>query len=1132
MAILNKRISSATLPEVQKDARLGSIIRDVASAPPTQNEMYRTINPSASTNETPSPAYVSKLTSALREMQPQNYTSMVAPTRSNNVSLMSSQMPDMSGTPNISKGPVTSITQPGDTARQKIGSTTSTSGGVPSAVINALAGAVMGAGASKIFGSGTKPPTSNPSSGTQKPPVTSTVSTLPKWAQGNPTITDNKNGTYTQKTDDGSTLLLDKDGNIISTTDSNGDIVDKNGSTVHDNGNGTHTIIARDGTTTVVNDEGTVIVDPHKDDYTEYPVKGPVIEDPFPINDGSDYFPGNDSGEKKGGLIAMMKNGGVAHFSPGGAADTPPVDTPPFDPVQSILDLLKTSGGAAGAGGLLAALLSSTGGSQNTVNTGLDMSTYGLLNPRTTNFGMGPARYVPHSDYSQRGSYTPNAELLHNLNAPASNPVNEGDYKSPYITNRPGTTNNMTGSTDINALIAQIVKAFQNKQLLQNVNQASGTPTAGTPTAGTPKSIDPNHPWSTASSDPKIKSIQDELEQLSQTKGTPEQRQAVLQNFLKTTNYTPAQLAAASNGMWSVSDLTSQMAGNPVLKQSSNAPSTSNAASNNPSPTSNAAASTPSGGGFVTGGGNTGGEYGAFGSKAAYDKAVADETARRNAKQAELDKYHVSPDSPFYAAYMAATGQRKDDIKDQDKELRERIARRTAISQMGYGEGFISNGTLMGPNGPIYPNENEVGVTVTDANGRNRYQTKAEAAEIERKTQQYLMDHGNIIDPNKPFNVASTDAGTQSVQAALAKLSQTPGDDKTRQAALQNFLKTTTFTPEQLSAASNGQWAVSDLKAQMAGNPVLSQTDTNNVPTDLGVLADQMRQKQTVPSNTVDTGGGLADLTPTKNNFTPAAPTAGGLNALAGQISAPMTGVIDGGITKTGPQELDPNSIYQNPGSRALTQEDIDQMKIFDDMRNGKSPTLDPKDLYQNPGDPGQQPEFNGGYPVQNQSAQVSSGPTPEEIQAMIDAQNAYSSPGGAKRGGAIHKATGGLTHYTYGKPADVMENLGLRGQQMAQGGLPHMSNVPLVQGRMDFRQGSAVHGEGDGQSDDIPAMLADGEYVIDAETVAQIGNGSTKAGAQALDKFREGIRAHKRSAPINKIPPKTKALTSYLKVK
>jgi hypothetical protein len=188
--------------------------------------------------------------------------------------------------------------------------------------------------------------------------------------------------------------------------------------------------------------------------------------------------------------------------------------------------------------------------------------------------------------------------------------------------------------------------------------------------------------------------------------------------------------------------------------------------------------------------------------------------------------------------------------------------------------------------------------------------------------------------------------------------------------------------------------------------------------------------------------------------------------------------------------------------------------------------------------------------------------------------------------GGLSSMATPVASYYTFGQPADILANLGMRpqppvnppemmpqiGQQrppdqaqqqglpqqqppqmtqqmpqgmpqqgmmpqqqgmappMRKGGLPHASDVPMVEGRMDFRRGSAVHGAGDGQSDDIPAMLADGEYVIDAETVAQIGNGSTKAGAQALDKFREGIRAHKRSAPVNKIPPKTKALTSYLK--
>jgi hypothetical protein len=82
---------------------------------------------------------------------------------------------------------------------------------------------------------------------------------------------------------------------------------------------------------------------------------------------------------------------------------------------------------------------------------------------------------------------------------------------------------------------------------------------------------------------------------------------------------------------------------------------------------------------------------------------------------------------------------------------------------------------------------------------------------------------------------------------------------------------------------------------------------------------------------------------------------------------------------------------------------------------------------------------------------------------------------------------------------------------------------------RIDFRKGSAVHGPGDGQSDDIPAMLADGEYVFDAETVAALGNGSTKAGADVLDKMRLEIREHKRSGPLDQIPPPSKSPLEYL---
>jgi len=95
------------------------------------------------------------------------------------------------------------------------------------------------------------------------------------------------------------------------------------------------------------------------------------------------------------------------------------------------------------------------------------------------------------------------------------------------------------------------------------------------------------------------------------------------------------------------------------------------------------------------------------------------------------------------------------------------------------------------------------------------------------------------------------------------------------------------------------------------------------------------------------------------------------------------------------------------------------------------------------------------------------------------------------------------------------------------------VEHVPGPEDRMYARhhaQGFAVGGPGTGQSDDIPTMLSDGEYVIDADTVAALGDGSSKAGAEVLDQFRQEIRKHKRSASVDKIPPKAKNPLSYLK--
>jgi hypothetical protein len=54
------------------------------------------------------------------------------------------------------------------------------------------------------------------------------------------------------------------------------------------------------------------------------------------------------------------------------------------------------------------------------------------------------------------------------------------------------------------------------------------------------------------------------------------------------------------------------------------------------------------------------------------------------------------------------------------------------------------------------------------------------------------------------------------------------------------------------------------------------------------------------------------------------------------------------------------------------------------------------------------------------------------------------------------------------------------------------------------------AQGSGSGRADTIDAKLSDGEYVIDAETVALLGDGSTKEGARRLDMMRQQLRQQK----------------------
>ena len=74
------------------------------------------------------------------------------------------------------------------------------------------------------------------------------------------------------------------------------------------------------------------------------------------------------------------------------------------------------------------------------------------------------------------------------------------------------------------------------------------------------------------------------------------------------------------------------------------------------------------------------------------------------------------------------------------------------------------------------------------------------------------------------------------------------------------------------------------------------------------------------------------------------------------------------------------------------------------------------------------------------------------------------------------------------------------------------------------------VKGDGDGTSDDVPALLARDEYVLSSDIVSHLGNGSSDAGAEKLDKFVQAVRSHKRKAAPDKLAPDAKEIHQYFK--
>jgi hypothetical protein len=95
------------------------------------------------------------------------------------------------------------------------------------------------------------------------------------------------------------------------------------------------------------------------------------------------------------------------------------------------------------------------------------------------------------------------------------------------------------------------------------------------------------------------------------------------------------------------------------------------------------------------------------------------------------------------------------------------------------------------------------------------------------------------------------------------------------------------------------------------------------------------------------------------------------------------------------------------------------------------------------------------------------------------------------------------------------------------------LPSVAMAHGGALSQIAQLAQGPGSGRDDTINARLSDGEYVIDAETVAMLGDGSTKNGSQKLDRLREQLRKHKgKSLAKGKFSPNARAPLDYIRVK
>jgi hypothetical protein len=276
-----------------------------------------------------------------------------------------------------------------------------------------------------------------------------------------------------------------------------------------------------------------------------------------------------------------------------------------------------------------------------------------------------------------------------------------------------------------------------------------------------------------------------------------------------------------------------------------------------------------------------------------------------------------------------------------------------------------------------------------------------------------------------------------------------------------------------------------------------------------GIVRDRSYYGIEPQYNTVGYGrpGPFGSITPV--NYAPSGPFGGGLVPITAR--QPVQGFVDvGGKFKADPAgnitdvEYEDRFKYVTEGVKKPEDQDGD----FDSL----DPTKSGAGI-----DPAMALNLAQGYAESQQSDTAETG------------------LGGLRKGGAIKYQQGGKTTAEQNTakaatppPATTMDMLVAKKneEEMAKQGIPAGINMEAIKKQAGMADGGLagltpddgkmLNGMGDGVSDDIPAMiegeqeaaLSDGEFIVPARIVSELGNGSSDAGAQKLYSMIDRIQA------------------------